>query len=95
MSVCPVHIPPRSLLCSLTSVNVVDSWTPDLSHKQELKSNVSSLEDLGVQIDTDNLTPEELGEAEGLLNKWSDILSTSVTDSGRTDTVKHKNQIDR
>ena len=59
----PVHIPPRSLLCSLTSVSIVDSWTPDLSHKQESKSNVSSLEDLDVQIDTDNLTPEDLGEA--------------------------------
>ena len=60
-----VQIPTRSLLCSLTSV--VDSWTPDLSHKQESKSNVSSLEDLGVQIDTDNLTIEELSEAKVIL----------------------------
>ena len=90
LSAHPVHIPPRSLLCSLTSVSVVDSWTLDLSHKQESKSNVSSLEDLGVQIDTDNLSPEELGEAKGLFNKWSDIFSTSVTDLGRTDTVKHE-----
>ena len=37
-----------------------------------------------------NLTPEELGEAKGLLNKWSDIFSTSMTDLGRTDTVKHE-----
>ena len=68
LSTHPVQIPPRSLLCYLTSVSVVGSWAPDLSHKQESKSNVSSLEVLGVQIDTDNLTPEELGEAKGILN---------------------------
>ena len=68
LSAPPVRIPPRSLLCSLTSVSVVDSWTPDLSHKQESKSNVSSFEDLGFQIDTDNFTPEELGEAKVILN---------------------------
>ena len=90
MSTRPVQISPRSLICSLTSVSVVDSWTPDLSRKQETKSNVSSLEDLGVQIGIDNLTPEELGEAKGLLNKWSDIFSTCVTDLGRTDTAKHE-----
>ena len=53
-----IEIPPRSLLCSLNEVSVVDSWTPDLSQKQETKSSTS--EDLGVQIDEDNLTPDQL-----------------------------------
>ena len=30
-----IEIPPRSLICSLTDVNVVDTWTPDLSQKQD------------------------------------------------------------
>ena len=82
-----IEIPPRSLLCSLNEVSVVDSWTPDLSQKQETKSSTS--EDLGVQIDEDNLTPDQLSRAKSVLNKWSDIFSKGPTDLGKTDLVKH------
>ena len=82
-----IEIPPRSLLCSLNEVSVVDSWTPDLSQKQETKSSPS--EDLGVQIDEDNLTPDQLSRAKSVLNKWSDIFSKGPTDLGKTDLVKH------
>ena len=60
-----IEIPPRSLLGSLTEVSIVDSWTPDLSQKQETKS--STFEDLGVQIDEDNLTPDQLSKAKSFL----------------------------
>lgn len=68
-----IEIPPKSLLCSLNQVSVVDSWTPDLSQKQELKS--SSIEDLDVQIEKDNLTPDQLTKAKSVLNKWPNIFS--------------------
>ena len=46
-----VEIPPRSLLCSLSRIKVLDSWTPDSSVKKEQKSTTTSLEELGVKID--------------------------------------------
>ena len=55
-----IEISPKSVLCSLTGVNVVDSLTPDLSQMEETKSTRTSLEDLGVTIDTDNLTADQL-----------------------------------
>ena len=82
-----IEIPPRSLICSLTDVNVVDTWTPDLSQKQDSQS-MSSI-DLDVQIDGDNLTPEQLDKAKSVINKWSDIFSKGPTDLGKTDLVKH------
>ena len=82
-----IEIPSRSLLCSLNEVSVVDSWTPDLSQKQETKSSTS--EDLDVQIDEDYLTPDQISRAKSVLNKWSDIFSKGPTDLGKTDLVKH------
>ena len=85
-----VEIPPKSLLCSLNSVSVVDSWTPDSSQKQEQNSTSSSLEDLGIKIDSENLTEDQLLRAKQVLGNWSSIFSTSPTDLGRTNSVKHK-----
>ena len=85
-----VEIPPKSLLCSLNSVNVVDSWTPDSSQKQEQKSTSSSLEDLGIKIDSENLTEDQLLRAKQVLGNWSSIFSTGPTDLGRRDSVKNK-----
>ena len=85
-----VEIPPKSLLCSLNSVNVVDSWTPDSSQKQDQKPTSASIEDLGIRIEGENLTEDQLLRAKQVLGNWSSIFSTSPTDLGRTDTVKHK-----
>ena len=82
-----IEIPPRSLLCSLNQVSVVDTWTPDLSQTQESKSTVTK--DLDVQIDKDNLTPDQLSKAKSVLYKWSEIFSKGPTDLGKTDLVKH------
>ncbi|MCG8113688.1 MAG: RNase H-like domain-containing protein, partial [Candidatus Thiodiazotropha taylori] len=83
-----IEIPPKSILCSLTKVNVVDSWTPDPSRKQEHES-YDSPSNLNVQIDTNNLSEDELVEAKQLLNKWSGVFSTGPTDLGKTDLIKH------
>ena len=47
------------------------------------------MEDLGIKIESDNLTPDQLCRAKQVLGNWSDIFSTSPTDLDRTDTVKH------
>ena len=85
-----VEIPPRSLLCSLSIVKVVDSWTPDSSVKKEQKSTTTSLEELGVKIDSENLTPDQFDQAKEVLSNWSHISSTSPTDLGKTDIVEHE-----
>ena len=82
-----IEIPPRSLLCSLSEVTVVDSWTPDLQQKQDVKPSAS--EHLDVKIDEDNLTTDQLTQVKSVLNKWSDIFSKGPTDLGKTDLVTH------
>ena len=85
-----IEIPPKSLLCTLSSVQVVDSWAPDPSKNQESKSTSSSIEELGVDIDTENLSPQHLSKAKDILNRWSDIFSKGPTDLGKADIVKHE-----
>lgn len=85
-----VDIRPKSLLCSVNSVKVMDSWTPDSSRKQDsCHSKVTSLEDLGIKIDSNNLTSDQVYRAKEVLGDWSDVFSTGPTDLGRTDLVKH------
>ena len=56
----PVRVSQISIMFT-DKVSVFDSLTPDLPQKQETKSSTS--EDLGVQIDEDNLTPDQLTRA--------------------------------
>lgn len=55
-----IDIPSRSLLCSLNSVSVRDVWTPEPSQKSGNMSRIKPLEELGVSIDTDNLSADQL-----------------------------------
>ena len=54
---------------------VVDSWTPDSSVKKEQKSTTTSLAELGVKIDSENLTPDQFNQAKEVLSNWSYIFS--------------------
>ena len=47
-----IEVPPKSLLCSLSSVKIIDPWTPDSSQKKAESTTTSSLEDMGVKIDS-------------------------------------------
>ena len=87
MSACAIEKPSRSLLCVLTYVSVFDTWTPDLSQKQESKSTAST--DLDVNIDEDSLTPDQVSKAKSMIYQWSEIFSNGPTDLGKTDLVKH------
>lgn len=84
-----IQIPPKSVLCSVSNVSVIDSWTPDSSNKSGTQSSDVSIEELGVSIDKDNLTPEQLLEVRKTLGNWSSIFSKGPTDLGKTDLVKH------
>ena len=87
-----IEIPPKSLLCSLNSVSVVDSWTPASSQKSDDSEKVSEtgFEDLGVSVETDNLTAEQLNTVRQVLTNWSHIFSKGPTDLGKADIVKHE-----
>ena len=74
-----IEIPPRSLLCSINGVDVVDSWTPDSSVKKQ-EPKVTKLEDLGMKVETDNLTQDQVRKAKDVLGSWSHIFSTGPTD---------------
>ena len=82
-----LEIPPKAVLCSLKSVDVVDTWTPEPTQEQKSSTVFEGLSD---QIDRENLSSEQYTKAERLLNNWSDIFSTGPTDLGKTDLVKHK-----
>ena len=83
-----INIPPKSFLCSVNSVSVVDSWTPS-SKKPEKVSTESTLEDLGISIETDNLSADQLHKVKEVLCGWSNIFSKGPTDLGKADIVKH------
>ena len=87
-----IEIPPKSLLCSLNSVSVVDSWTPASSQKSDDSEKVSEtgFEDLGVSVETDNLSAEQLNKVRQVLTNWSHIFSKGPTDLGKADIVKHE-----
>ena len=89
-----VYIPPRSKLCKLQSVLVVDSWTPDPSRVPESEGSKSTdiLDTLGVKIDSSTITHEKCDQGKEILTKWSHIFST---DLGDTDTALSTNLTQR
>lgn len=83
-----VHIPPKSLLCSIHGVNVVDAWTPESS--QSGKKSKVPIEDLNIQIAEDNLTPEQVSKVRLFLSDWSHLFSDGPSDIGKTNLLKHE-----
>lgn len=61
----PVKILPNSVVCVL-NVKVVDSWNPEPPQTMEV-SRTTILVDLGVSINSENLTPEQLHHARQML----------------------------
>ncbi len=86
-----VRIPPRSQICALKEVDVVDTWPP----QQTTTSNVNednthkNMEELGIDINYDSLTPEQQLRAQQVLGSWEHLFSKSLMDLGKTDIVKH------
>jgi hypothetical protein len=87
----PIKILPNTHICSLSEVKVVDSWKPEKqsSTKPEVSSSFKNLQDLGIKVHEENLTEEQYIRAQQILGNWENIFSTSFTDIGKTDLVKH------
>lgn len=85
-----IYIQPKSLLCSLHSVKVVDSWKPESPEQCQTSSETSKLEEMGVKIGVENLNQDQLLRVRQVLGNWSHIFSTGPTDLGKTDIVQHE-----
>ena len=87
ISASSVKIFPRTNICQVSQVQVVDSWNPRYlaSMKKE-----PTLTELGVKVNTDKLSEQETKEAYSVLEKWQHLFSKSPTDLGKTDVVKHE-----
>lgn len=48
------------------------------------------MDELGVKLEEDNLTPDQVDQAKTVLSRWSHIFSTGSIDLGRTDLVEHE-----
>ena len=48
------------------------------------------LESLGIKVNKDDLTNDQLLRLQQVLGKWENIFSKSSKDLGKTDLVKHK-----
>ena len=96
MSANVVKIQPKSVICSLNKVDVLDTWSPESSthtHIPEVEKCTRSLDEveaLGVKVNRENLSLSELEQANSLLSKWSHIFSKSFKDLGRATTVEHE-----
>ena len=90
MTAKPIVIKPRSHICQISEVKVIDSLASD-SHPSDSKSTQPSfVEELGITIDRTQLTEEQFLRVQQVLGKWEHIFSKGLTDLGCTDLVKHK-----
>ena len=89
MTAKPMVIRPRSDLCQISEVKVVDSLASD-SHPSDSSAKPSPLEELGVKIDKSSLSDDQFLRVQQVLGKWDHIFSKGPTDLGCTDLVKHK-----
>uniref|UniRef100_A0A8W8L6X5 Uncharacterized protein n=1 Tax=Magallana gigas TaxID=29159 RepID=A0A8W8L6X5_MAGGI len=89
ISASAIKILPKTNLCQVSQVRVMDTWNPETPTTDKTKDE-KPLTDLGVKVNTDNLSTEHSKEVYGVLEKWRGLFSTSPTDLGRTDVVKHE-----
>ena len=83
-----VQIPPKSLICSVHGVKMVDSWNPESSGQGKKKSE-KSLQELDIKMCEENLTSEQVSTARQFLTRWTHLFSERPTDIGKTSILKH------
>lgn len=89
ISASAIKILSKTNLCQVSQIRVMDTWNPETPTTDKTKDH-KPLTDLGVKVNTDNLSTEQCKEVYGVLEKWRGLFSTSPTDLGRTDVVKHE-----
>lgn len=87
LSAQPIKVSPKSVICKLSSVKVVDAL--DSSTSSTVTPEVDLFK-LGVKINEGNLLSDQVYNCHQFLNKWKHIFSTSFIDIGRTDLVEHE-----
>ncbi|XP_052777891.1 uncharacterized protein LOC128215224 [Mya arenaria] len=88
MTAKPVLIRPKSDICVVDEVKVVDNLASSLPPSSS--SSLDPVDDLGVKIDIDNLSPDQILRVRQVLGNWRHIFSTGPTDLGCSNIVKHK-----
>ena len=84
-----VHVPPKSLLCAVHGVKVMNNWNTDSSESDFCKKTKRPLQDLDIQI-SENLTTSQVRQVQEFLSNWTHLFSDGPTDIGKTDLLKHK-----
>ena len=91
MSAKCISIKPKSNLCTISGVSVVDNLAGDDSDVSTCKQvPCNPVEKLGVKVDTESLDPDQLDSLNELLLKWEDVFSIGPTYLGKTDLIRHK-----
>lgn len=84
-----VIIRPKTELCVINEAKVVDNLASSCTSPAHTTSD-SFLEDLGVNIDIQSLTPDQVLRVHQVLGNWRHVFSTGTTDIGKCNLVKHK-----
>ena len=84
-----VHVPPKSLLCAVHGVKVMNNWNTESSESDFCKKTKRPLQDLDIQI-SENLTTSQVRQVQEFLSNWTHLFSDGPTDIGKTDLLKHK-----
>lgn len=80
-----VAVPPRAVLCELQPVQILNTMIPEDSTSNSDLKNIYDK----IKISPD-VTEEEEHQCKDLVSEYPDIFSTSSTDIGTTDKVKHR-----
>ena len=87
----PITIKPKSQLCDLHEVKVMENSDPiTTSFAQSASTSDASADKVKLDFSSDNLSPQECEEASNMLNRWKHIFSKGPTDLGCTDLVEHE-----
>ena len=88
-----IFVPPRSVICHNSEVNVIDNLASYLQSETKVSETHDEgdiTDKLGVVIDNYYLTSAQLQNLKGILGKWEHVFSKGATDIGCTDLVKHR-----
>jgi len=86
----PISIKPKSEICHVNQVHIVDSLASEISQKSPLlDSDIKSLpEELGLKINLSSLDKDQLHRVRELLGNWKHAFSSNALDIGKADIVK-------
>ena len=91
MTAKPIVIKPKAVICNINSVKVVDNLTsPSVTGSTKSESGSKLPNDLGIKIESSNLTEEQRSKVHQLLGNWEHIFSKGPLDLGLTNLVEHK-----